>query len=97
MPLITAIGKEVWVIFPKRKGGRPAYRMYYNEALEEAICFGWIDSRIRSIDSERCAVRFTPRRSHTWSKYNVQRALTMIRQGRMTASGMKTLPRETGA
>ena len=84
---------EVWLVVPKRRRGAPVYRRYYNEAVEEAICFGWIDSRIRSLDREQSAVRFTPRTSPSWSKYNIARALRMIDAGRMTAAGIKALPK----
>ena len=65
------------------------------EAVEEAICFGWIDSRIKSIDSEKYAVRYTPRQAkRKWSKYNSARALKMLKEGRMTTAGIKVLPKE---
>jgi len=43
--------KGVWLVLPKKSAGGNSYRVYYNQALEEAICFGWIDSRIRSLDA----------------------------------------------
>jgi uncharacterized protein YdeI (YjbR/CyaY-like superfamily) len=52
--------REVWVVFQKEGPGRPSYRIAYNEALQEALCFGRIDSRVRSIDRLKCAVRFSP-------------------------------------
>jgi len=65
------------------------------EAVEEAICFGWIDSRIKSIDSERYAVRYTPRQAaRKWSKYNSARALKMLKEGKMTLPGVSVLSKE---
>lgn len=51
--------KEVWLVFPKKASGKP--RVSYNDAVEEALCFGWIDSTVKSIDEENRAQRFSPR------------------------------------
>ena len=51
--------KEVWLVFPKKASGKP--RVSYNNAVEEALCFGWIDSTVKSIDEENRAQRFSPR------------------------------------
>jgi len=51
---------EIWVVLPKKSAGGDSYRVYYNLALEEALCFGWIDSRIKPLDATRSLVRFTP-------------------------------------
>ena len=51
--------KEVWLVFPKKASGKP--RVSYNDAVEEALCFGWIDSPVKSIDEENRAQRFSPR------------------------------------
>ncbi|HEX2696289.1 MAG TPA: hypothetical protein VHM28_01185, partial [Anaerolineales bacterium] len=65
----------------------------YVEAVEEAICFGWIDSVEKSMDSERYATRFTPRRPKSnWTNTNKERARKMIAQGKMTKTGRETLP-----
>jgi uncharacterized protein YdeI (YjbR/CyaY-like superfamily) len=77
---------------PKRSVSGVSYRAYYKEALEEAICFGWIDSRIRAVDETRSMVRFTPRKSKNWSQPNIQRARKLVRKGRITPAGLKTLP-----
>ncbi len=70
---------EVWLVLPKKSAGGDSYRVYYNQALEEALCFGWIDSRIRPLDETRSLVRFTPRKSKNWSRYNIDRALELLR------------------
>lgn len=52
--------KEIWLVFPMKASGQP--RLSYNDAVEEALCFGWIDSTIRNLDSTHRAQRFTPRK-----------------------------------
>lgn len=86
--------KEVWLVLPKKSAGSESYRVFYNQALEEALCFGWIDSRIKPLDATRSLVRFTPRKSLNWSPYNVEKALKLIRNGRMTKAGLKVLPKD---
>jgi len=64
--------KEIWFVFPKKNSGLPA--VSYNDAVEEALCFGWIDSTIRSLDEDRKIQRFTPRRpKSTYSQPNIER------------------------
>jgi len=80
--------KEVWLVIYKKQTGKPA--VAYEDAVGEAICFGWIDGRSKTIDDEKYMQRYTPRtsRSH-WSQSNIQRAEKMIEQGRMTEAGLK--------
>jgi uncharacterized protein YdeI (YjbR/CyaY-like superfamily) len=73
----------------------------YQEALDEALCFGWIDGVRRRVDGERYAIRFTPRKSRSiWSAVNLKRAAELEAAGRMTAPGLATLsardPRRSG-
>ena len=78
--------KEVWVIIQKKKSGRNGLK--YEEAVEEAVCFGWIDSKMQSINAESFRQRFSPRRKNSiWSKKNKETANKMIRAGKMTESG----------
>jgi uncharacterized protein YdeI (YjbR/CyaY-like superfamily) len=78
---------ELWVVFYKKDSG--VLGMSYDEAVEEALCFGWIDGILKKIDDERYANRFTPRRCGSiWSETNKQRVAKMIEQKRMTAIGM---------
>ena len=84
--------REIWLVLPKKSAGGDSYRVYYGQALEEALCFGWIDSRIKPLDATRSLVRFTPRKSKNWSRYNIDRALILIRNGKMTKAGRKVLP-----
>jgi len=83
---------EIWLVLPKKSAGGDSYRVYYNQALEEALCFGWIDSRIRPLDATRSLVRFTPRKSKNWSRYNIDRVLQLVRKRKMTKAGLKVLP-----
>jgi len=81
----------IWLVFHKKSSGKPT--IDYDEAVEEAICFGWIDVQIRRIDDRKYARRFTRRRQRSdWSDSNRRRALRMLRQGKMTKVGRSTLP-----
>ena len=74
----------------QKETGRP--QIEYEAAVEEAICFGWIDGKIRKLDEARYARLFTPRKPRsTWSRINIERARRMIKEGKMTASGIKGL------
>ncbi len=82
--------KEVWLIFYKKETGQPS--IPYGDAVEEAICFGWIDSIIKKIDDEKFARKFTPRRAASrWSELNKNRAEKMITEGMMTEAGLKVV------
>jgi uncharacterized protein YdeI (YjbR/CyaY-like superfamily) len=79
--------KELWLVLYKKNSGKPT--VSYDEAVEEALCFGWIDGITKSIDVEKYAVRFSPRRSGSvWSESNKRRVAKMIAQGRMTEIGL---------
>jgi uncharacterized protein YdeI (YjbR/CyaY-like superfamily) len=87
--------REIWLVLPKKSAGGDSYRVFYNEALEEAICFGWIDSRIKRLDATRSLVRFTPRTGRNWSSINLAKALELKKKGKMTKAGLKVLPHDT--
>jgi uncharacterized protein YdeI (YjbR/CyaY-like superfamily) len=79
--------KEIWLVFFKRHTGKK--RLEYDDAVEEALCFGWIDSIIKRLDRETYAQKFTPRRRGSkWSALNVARAKKMIAAGTMTPAGL---------
>jgi uncharacterized protein YdeI (YjbR/CyaY-like superfamily) len=62
----------------------------YSQALDEALCFGWIDGIRRSIDEERYQIRFTPRRKRSkWSNVNIGKAKDLIKEGKMKPAGLK--------
>lgn len=81
------VKKEIWLIYYKKHTGKP--RIPYNDAVEEAICFGWIDSTVKKIDEEKFVQKFTPRKARSkWSEANKKRALKMIEEARMTEAGL---------
>ena len=81
---------EIWLINPKKASGKP--RVPYNDAVEEALCFGWIDSTNKTIDAQHVAQRFTPRRKGSpLSPMNRERVRRLIAAGRMTAAGRRAI------
>ena len=82
--------KEIWLVYYRKQAGKP--RIPYNDAVEEALCYGWIDSTVKKIDDDRYAQRFTPRRDGSQlSETNRHRALALIKAGRMTHAGLKKI------
>lgn len=82
--------KEIWLVYYKKQSLKP--RIPYNNAVEEALCFGWIDSTVKTIDEDRFAQRFTPRRNNSlFSEMNKERIRRLIRQKKMTPAGLDTL------
>jgi uncharacterized protein YdeI (YjbR/CyaY-like superfamily) len=78
---------EVWLVYYKKHSGQP--RIPYDDAVEEALCFGWIDSIVKRIDREKFAQKFTPRRDCTnWSAINLRRVRKLMREDRMTQAGL---------
>lgn len=77
---------EVWLLFVKAHTGKRTFA--YVEAVEEAICFGWIDTTVRRIDDETYMQRFTPRSNdRNWSEINIERFDRMEAEGKMTDAG----------
>jgi hypothetical protein len=86
-----AAAKEIWLIAYRRRSDKPS--VPYLDAVEEALCFGWIDGIAKKLDAERTAQRFTPRRPKSnWTELNKERARRLIASGQMTAAGMAVLP-----
>lgn len=82
-----ASAAEIWLIFHKAHTGQP--NVPYGETVEEALCFGWIDSLIKRLDDDRYVRKYTPRRTGSvWSEANKSRAERMIDQGFMTEAGL---------
>jgi uncharacterized protein YdeI (YjbR/CyaY-like superfamily) len=78
---------EAWLIYPKKNSDQ--VRIPYEDAVEEALCFGWIDGKTKRLDEQRFMQRFTPRRPGSrWSEINIKRARKMIRRGCMTEAGL---------
>lgn len=83
--------KEIWLIQYKKATKKPS--LNYVEAVEEALCFGWIDGLEKSMDAERYALRFSPRRPKSnWTETNKDRARRLIAEGKMTEAGRAALP-----
>lgn len=83
-----ATEKELWVGFYKKTSGQKS--ITYPEAVDQALCFGWIDGVRKSIDAERYVNRFSPRRTGSvWSAVNTKRARELIASGEMHAAGAK--------
>ena len=79
--------QEVWLVYFKAASDKT--NIDYESSVEEALCFGWIDSIIQQIDDEKYARKFNPRRMESkWSETNKRRAVKVIREGRMTEAGM---------
>ncbi|MEA5565125.1 YdeI/OmpD-associated family protein [Anabaena sp. UHCC 0399] len=77
----------MWLIYYKVKSGKPSIK--YSEAVKEALCFGWIDSKVKSLDADRYMQIFTPRKSKSvWSKLNKQYIAELIEQNLMTEAGL---------
>ena len=74
--------KEIWLIYYNKNSGKP--RVGYNDAVEEALCFGWIDSTAKNIDGDRFAQRFSPRNpKSSYSQLNIERMRRLVKQGKV--------------
>ncbi|MDD2757562.1 MAG: YdeI/OmpD-associated family protein [Candidatus Pacebacteria bacterium] len=81
---------EIWLIYYYKKTGKP--RISYDDAVMEALCFGWIDSILKKIDTERFAQRFSPRKPKSeLSQMNKERIRELIKEKKMTEWGMKAI------
>jgi uncharacterized protein YdeI (YjbR/CyaY-like superfamily) len=82
---------EVWLVFFRKASGKP--RIPYNDAVEEALCFGWIDSTARGVDEERFAQRFSPRRPNSgYSQINKERLRELVARGKVKPEVLARLP-----
>ena len=78
---------EVWLVYYKKHVEKKSIQ--YEEAVEEALCFGWIDSKVKTIDDEQYMQRYTPRQDGSnWSESNKRRVRKLIETGQMTPAGM---------
>lgn len=86
---------EVWLIFHKAHTGVAS--IGYQDALDEALCFGWVDSLVKRLDDRRYARKFTPRRPDSrWSDLNRKRYAELKREGRLTPAGIQRPPTSRG-
>jgi uncharacterized protein YdeI (YjbR/CyaY-like superfamily) len=77
----------IWLVYYKKHTNLPT--LTYDEAVEEALCFGWIDSLIKKIDSDKYVRKLTPRKAGSrWSELNKKRVIRLKKQGLMTEAGM---------
>jgi uncharacterized protein YdeI (YjbR/CyaY-like superfamily) len=82
---------EAWLVYHRTGSGKP--RISYNDAVEEALCFGWVDSTAKGIDERRFAQRFSPRRPGSpYSAINMERLRRLAARGLIRADVRKTLP-----
>lgn len=85
---------ELWLGYPKRSSGEPG--LTWSEAVDEALCVGWIDGIRYSLDERSHAQRFTPRRKgSTWSAINVAKVAALTEQGRMRPAGLAAFAART--
>ncbi|MGH2494603.1 MAG: YdeI/OmpD-associated family protein [Ktedonobacteraceae bacterium] len=93
LALHHAAKKEIWLVYYKKTSGKTG--ITYEESVEQALCFGWIDGAIKGIDAETYAGRFTPRRAKSpWSESNRERVARVLKDGRMTEAGLVVLPED---
>ena len=82
----------IWLKFAKKASGHPSVR--YAEAVEIALCHGWIDGQVKRLDEQHYLQKFTPRRARSkWSKINREKAERLIADGRMRPAGMREIER----
>ncbi len=83
--------QEIWLVYYKKGSGKAG--ISYDESVEEALCFGWVDGQTKGIDAITYAGRFTPRRpGSNWSASNRERVARLLRERRMTDAGKRVLP-----
>jgi uncharacterized protein YdeI (YjbR/CyaY-like superfamily) len=86
-----ATESEIWLIFHKQHTGTPC--LAYSDALDEALCHGWIDSLVKRIDDDRYARKFTPRKAESnWSSINIKRYNELKAAGRLAPPGLARSP-----
>jgi uncharacterized protein YdeI (YjbR/CyaY-like superfamily) len=85
-----ATSRAVWLVFYKKASGLPS--VSWSDAVDEALCFGWIDSKVKQVDEERYEQYFTPRKpTSVWSQINKEKVDRLIAEGRMEEPGMRAI------
>lgn len=83
--------KEIWLAFAKKDSGKKT--LTYAEALDEALCFGWIDTLVKRLDDDYYQQRFVPRKANSkWSQINLDKFAALEKAGRMTEAGRAAKP-----
>ena len=81
---------EIWLVYYKKHTGKP--RIEYNDAVEQALCFGWIDSTVKKLDEDRTAQRFSPRKPKSgYSQANIERLRHLVAQGKVIDEVLESL------
>lgn len=81
---------EVWLVYYKKHTGKK--RIPYDDAVEEALCYGWIDSTVKRIDDEKFCQKFTPRKKNSnWSESNKKRVRKLLKKNLITKYGMEKI------
>ncbi len=89
---------EVWLIYFKQHSGAPGASIKHKDALDEALCFGWVDSLVKRLDDRQYAVKFTPRRADSrWSAVNRKRYTELKASGRLEPPGIARPPTKRGS
>ena len=84
------IEKSIYLIVYHKKSKTPS--VHWHDAIENALCYGWVDSKANSRDKESCYLKFTPRNPKSnWGKRNMERAIKMTESGRMTKYGQELI------
>jgi len=82
--------KEIWLMYPKKATGKP--RIEYNDAVEEALCFGWIDSIVKKLDDDHTVQRFSPRKPKAkYSQANIERLRDLMAKKKVIKEVAETL------
>lgn len=82
--------KEIWLVYPKKATGKP--RIEYNDAVEEALCFGWIDSIVKKLDEENTVQRFSPRKPKApYSQANIERLRYLVPKKKVVKEVLESL------
>lgn len=82
---------EIWLIYYKKTSGKTG--ISYEDSVQEALAYGWVDGQNKSLDAERYAGRFTPRKpGSNWSASNIARIKKLVAEGRMAPPGLEILP-----
>ena len=88
-----ASAKECWVVMSRTKN--PVGVLPYLDVVEEALCFGWIDSTMKRLPDGRLAQRLSPRRKKShWTELNKERCRRLIQEGKMTDAGLNVIPKD---
>lgn len=81
---------SIWLIYYKKNSGKPSIN--YSDAIDEALCFGWIDSKVKSIDKEKYMQFFCVRKPNSvWSKVNKEKVASLIEKNLMTQAGFEAI------